>query len=381
MTELKSSSDRFSLPQLDGLRFFSFLMILVHHHISVSDFFPPAMVGIATAVQMWFYVSVDVFFVLSSFLIVTLLAIERERTGTISLRRFYIRRLLRIWPLYFVSVPLLILILPIFAPALYKHGDVVAHQFIPFMLFGGNFSSAYFGDAQYVGHLWTIAVEEQFYLVIPVLMFMVPRLNRTVLFCGVGLLLFSMLVRLYIQLNALPYPFIWVLTPGRLDPFIIGAACSFVYLRRPHWLAGRYAGAILLAVAVGGILAIMPFGFVSDGSLNVSWQLTVVAVCAGCLLLSTLGHCGPAALLSFAPFVYFGKRSYGLYVFHFPIAFVAMHVFHIQDRVAHTRTVWLLLLIGFFVVTATLAVISFRWLEMPFINLKDSFAVVKSRVN
>ena len=114
---------------------------------------------------------VDLFFALSAFLITSILLREREETGGISLRRFYLRRVLRIWPLYFLLIAL---------------GVVLAHtmatQSLPwyyvagYLLFAGNWVHAVFGRPESIcSPLWTVSIEEQFYLIWPLLMKMLTR--------------------------------------------------------------------------------------------------------------------------------------------------------------------------------------------------------------
>ena len=147
---------RFYQPELDGLRFYAFLGVFVYHTLPSQ-----AMPWLWGAVIKSGAAGVDLFFALSAFLITSLLLRERQQTGRISLRLFYLRRILRIWPLYFVVLAL---------------GVVLAHtvpdQRLPwyyiagYLLFIGNWVSAAFGHPQSIcSPLWTVSIEEQFYLV------------------------------------------------------------------------------------------------------------------------------------------------------------------------------------------------------------------------
>ena len=157
---------RFYRPELDVLRFIAFLMVFIVHRM---DFMP-----IDPAQHYWLYnicllgdLGVPVFFLLSSFLITELLFRESDETGTIQLKAFYMRRILRIWPLYFLVF----------------YGLVILTQFVPwsgakdpatwlaFTFFAGNWWICLHGwvPAYPVNPLWSVSVEEQFYIAIPII--------------------------------------------------------------------------------------------------------------------------------------------------------------------------------------------------------------------
>ncbi len=160
-----SEKDAYYRPELDALRFFAFLCVFSFHRM---DYVPTDPV-----LHPWLFrignigpFGVPVFFLLSAFLITELLLRERERTGKIHIKAFYVRRILRIWPLYFVAF---------FGLALLNHfvpgvgtGDPFA--WLAFTFFAGNWYILHHGwIAGAVDPLWSISVEEQFYIVIPVL--------------------------------------------------------------------------------------------------------------------------------------------------------------------------------------------------------------------
>ena len=164
------SQARFYLPELDVLRFFAFLAVfalhvsydttadcyvrtgvylLAHHHIIGSVY----MAGTS---------GVDLFFTISAFLITELLLRERAQTGRIDVESFYIRRILRIWPLYFFFLGC------VFGASRLVPGiEFRAVDFIPLLLLVGNFAACSGALPIGIGHLWSISVEEQFYLLWP----------------------------------------------------------------------------------------------------------------------------------------------------------------------------------------------------------------------
>ena len=177
-TAKAQSVRRFYQPELDGLRFYAFLGVFVGHTLPFDDLFYqrlhlplPWIWGAAVRAGG---AGVDLFFALSAYLITSLLLRERRETGNLSLRLFYIRRTLRIWPLYFLVVVLGI----VFADTGGEHETRwFYYQRLPwyyvlgYVLFVGNWIYAIFGVAQSIcAPLWTVSIEEQFYLLWPALM-------------------------------------------------------------------------------------------------------------------------------------------------------------------------------------------------------------------
>jgi peptidoglycan/LPS O-acetylase OafA/YrhL len=196
----KADHARVYFPALDGLRFLAFLMVLVGHSKPLSGVLYPGTIIdiIATRISMFGWTGVEVFLVLSSYLIVTLLLKESDRTGSIGIGRFYMRRALRIWPLYY---PYLLFAIFIYLPL---QGTpiktIVAHQLFPFSVFLGNYSYWYFSNylSYAFAHLWTVCMEEQFYLALPILIYFGRRWSfATITGVLVGAELLSIACRAY----------------------------------------------------------------------------------------------------------------------------------------------------------------------------------------
>lgn len=372
-----SKTDRLYLPQIDGLRFVAFFLVLIHHHAMAQPYFGDrSLLGrLLTGTHNFGWIGVDIFLTLSSFLIVTLLTIERNTTGTISIQSFYVRRALRIWPLYFGFVIFAMVLLP---PMLGRpYGNTLAWHLFPYLTFTGNFSYAYFPPDHFAAHLWTISLEEQFYLIAPTLVFFAPAIGKSMRWLMLGLLLLTIAFRLYIQLNQVKYPMLWVLTPCRLDSFIVGGVCSWIYMRRREWL-GMRIGWILAFLAVGGFVLVAQYSLLWEASLDSVWQFTVVSLSAGCLILSSVAAAGTGPLLSWKPIVFLGKISFGLYVYHWFVLTLQKQFLPI-DSFAETPLTWFMFLVLLFVGTTALSVLSYYGFEKRFILMKKRFERVKSR--
>ena len=198
MSTANPASDRVYFPALDGLRFAAFgLVYLFHRGIpqvasaldSVSRRIDkrlptkgvaPWSLGDSVLNNGW--VGVQLFFILSGFLIATLLLREESRLGRIDLRAFWMRRILRIWPLYYLTVAITFFALPwldgTWGSASTR--SLWSQHLAPFLLFGGNWSMGLIGPVPYdaISILWSVCVEEQFYLFCPLLIAFVPAKGR-----------------------------------------------------------------------------------------------------------------------------------------------------------------------------------------------------------
>jgi peptidoglycan/LPS O-acetylase OafA/YrhL len=378
--------DRLYFPQLDGVRFLAFFLVLVHHFYPPANFFSalPEAADVIGVFKTYGWAGVDIFFVLSSFLICHLLLAERDRSGSISVRRFLIRRALRIWPLYFPYLILSMVIAPLFlsvgkSPEQY-YVTLREHLF-PFLSFLGNFSYAYFHQSLanvYFSHLWTVCLEEQFYFLIPILLTCWPiRWNASFLWCALAVLIFTMACRAYVLGNHIPYPMVWTNSLCRIDPFVIGAGCALLLRSKPAWMR-RNVGGLLFAASVAGFALVTLFPDVGQ-SMQTIWQLLVVSVSAGCLVLSAMtpGGVGRFFARGYLPFL--GKISFGLYVYHeVALDITARHLttrFFLGANAA-SYIVDFAIALG---LTTAVSAASYLIYERPILRFKERFEIIRSR--
>ncbi len=371
----RTSTARFYHPELDVLRFFAFLMVFLHHAFPHDPAFwtklgvPSFLARIVAGIGATGAFGVSVFFVLSSYLITELLLREKDLMGTLDVRSFYIRRILRIWPLYFAFLALAV-VLQWIVPG--QH--VTLRAGLWFSLLAGNWFIVFHGfPSSVIFPLWSVSIEEQFYITWPAV---VRRVSETGMLIIAGLLLVvATTARIYLGVHHVGESDIWCNTFVQLDPIVIGILMAVLLRGEVPRLSRPARAALMLAGITGLALGSMYFGIKNDPltTARIVFGYPSVAIGGGLLLLSVLR---PRMTRKHRMLVYLGRISYGLYVFH-------ILGLLISDHVVHDQTVSLMryaLRVGI-ALTATIlmAAISFRWLETPFLNLKQRFTHVLSR--
>ena len=370
-----SSARRFYRPELDMLRFAAFLGVFSFHRM---DF-----VSTDPSVSPWAWrigtvgaFGVPVFFLLSAFLLTELLLREQEVTGRVHVPAFYVRRALRIWPLYFAAfygLTFLNLAIP-------GVGAADPRAWLAFTFFAGNWWVTFRGwIAGPVDPLWSISVEEQFYLAIPLVIALGGR--RALALTSVALLVVA-----YAVIGS----YAWSSTPGdhgqwtnsfvQFQFFAAGVLAALALRGRlPRWPAGLRLTVIALGLLCWFIAVI---GFQvrswdpqpSFAGAFVGWALVLLGTVL--LFLATLGSTRVPRWAA-----HLGRISYGLYVYH---SLVLMLVFtYALPRAGLVPSslvgTWLGTVLAF-AISIGLAHLSFRWFEQPILRFKRRFSFVQSRV-
>src|SRR2546421_4616713 len=194
--------EKIFFPNLDGLRFISFFLVFLYHSYltffnNIRDKSPDAFDYIQRLFQHG-NLGVNFFFVLSGFLITYLLIKEKEYTGTIHVRNFYVRRVLRIWPLFYLCVFIGFVAFPLIKKFTGQPSHEIA-QPVYYLFFANNFDFMHSWpnkpDATLLSVLWSVAVEEQFYLTWPLILSVVPF--RYYKFVFPVIMLFSLVFRAF----------------------------------------------------------------------------------------------------------------------------------------------------------------------------------------
>jgi peptidoglycan/LPS O-acetylase OafA/YrhL len=360
-----TTSVSFYRPELDILRFCAFAAVYVTHSLShdpaeyLRFHLPKVAAKSIAAIAEAGRFGVTLFFLLSAYLITSLLLREKATTGDVNLKSFYVRRILRIWPLYFLALTL--------AAVMPLDGRFPVTYLIGYLLLAGNWMSAILGPPHsWASVLWSVSIEEQFYLSWP---HAVKTLSfNALLGTGIGLIAIANLTRIALYITSVSADAVSFNTFAQLDSIGAGILCALAF--RTH--AARFRPAIRwLLVCVGiGLL-------VSCGRFEPIYRAFIVfgypCATAGCLSLF-LAVSGLS--ISFRSLVYLGKISYGLYAYH--MLALSLMGLTLGGR-ANTLLRFVIYWVGGLMLTIALASISYRLLERPFLRLKERFAVVKSR--
>jgi len=364
------SSRRFYQPELDGLRFYAFLGVFVCHTLPFEASFyhglhlpMPWLWGATVKAGA---AGVDLFFALSAFLITSLLLREREETGDISLKHFYLRRILRIWPLYFLVIGLGLVLSHTMANQHLRWYYVAGY-----LLFAGNWVHAVFGRPESIAFpLWTVSIEEQFYLIWPLL---VKRLERRgLIVAGVVIFLLATVCRVGFVLAGVSGGYIYYGSTARCDSIALGILIALFADRLPELT--RTARLLLVSGGLVGWIAASAWLTDQPGPISIREVpgRLIIALAAGAMLYGCLYS--RSKFLTGAWVVQLGKVSYGLYLLHLAGLLLAKSVLHPISGTALLATK----AVGF-VLTLLLAFASYRWVESPFLRMKDRFARVLSR--
>jgi peptidoglycan/LPS O-acetylase OafA/YrhL len=363
----------FYRPELDVLRFFAFLAVFLYHFNHPAEFYvqhgiPRAIAAGAASLIEGGVFGVDLFFVLSAYLITELLLREKEACGSLDVKGFYLRRILRIWPLYFFAIGLALV--PAFNP-----GHVFNWRYAAaFLLLAGNWSIIAYGWPIHSigGVLWTVSIEEQFYLLWPPIVRKISR-NR-IAGTAIAMLILSSAMRVLMIVIHGGMNSVWCNTLARLDPIAMGILVAAALRGRiPNFSIGTRLGMLCCGI--------LPLAFVATRwkihePETLEWIPTlvgfpVVAVSCTLILLAALG-------ISTRPhgvFLYLGKISYGLYVYH-PLGnllsgkIIPVHTGFVQLALRPTVAL---------AITIVLAATSYAVLETPFLKLKKRLAHIHSR--
>lgn len=320
------------------------------------------------------------FFVLSGFLITYLLLEEKEKNGTINIKQFYIRRILRIWPLYYFIVLIGFFILPEFDSIQipYLQNDFITHyntNLVLYLLILPNLAFSMFSAVPHIGQAWSIGVEEQFYLIWPLIISKTKRLVRTLIFVVLGLVLFKIIVLaigLYCQESFWYMPLKRFVAMSKFECMAIGGIGAYLlFSNKPYISFIYYKQTLILSLALIVLLVYITPDKLQDG----------IHLIYSVLFLIIIIHVSDAKnskLLENKIFNYLGKISYGIYMYHFmiiPIVLVLVkkHL-SINSGLALNLSIYLLAIS----LTILISGVSYHILESPFIRKKNKYSPIKS---
>jgi peptidoglycan/LPS O-acetylase OafA/YrhL len=344
---------------LDGLRAISIIAVVWLHSWWGTNYYDRLA---ATPILRHGFFGVQVFFVVSGFLITTLLLREMDRYGTISLRDFYLRRALRIWPLYYA-----VLAIYVVNALVFERGSIRAHSFLHYLPSFATFTYTWFVSDHWPGGMfnlaWTLATEEQFYLFWPLAL----RVLRSVWSSVLIVAIIALKIATDHSLTS------WILPPGALPTRIVLSIaipiCLGVLLAQAlhsqrgfnilytalgwKWSAPVLLVALLLCLAPARPPSLLAF-------------LVTTALVGACVVREDNGL---AALLQLRPLAFIGTLSYGIYLLNS----LSVHAVRFPLTRLGLDYPPLIFVCALALATA-LAFLSYRYYESPFLALKARFS-------
>lgn len=343
------SSDAGYVPALDGVRAVAALLVVFFH----------LRLGFANG-----DIGVDVFFVLSGFLITGIL-LRAARRGPVSFKTFYWRRALRLLPVYFAVVAVSVSV-----AFIGNLGGGTLRGALSSLFYVSNWVAGEGMGLGLLAHTWSLSIEEQFYLIWPLTLVLLlhwvrgDRRKSAIAVAGMVALCYASIV--FCWAVGAPEGFAWNLTPARGMQLLFGCLLAlllsdFGEIRLPGRL--RRLPDLLGLASIAGLIVIANLRN-SDGWLEMLGQWPIVAMLTVLVLIACVSP-GPSlirGLLSLAPLVAIGKVSYGLYLWHFPVMYALDDALGMDSWGVKALAVAL---------TAAIVPLSYRYLELPFLRMKD----------
>ena len=379
------NADRVYFPNLNGLRFIAALAVIIHHiEQQKSDYALPNIFG-APAIQLFGELGVVLFFVLSGFLITYLLLEEERTTSTIRIRNFYVRRILRIWPLYFLIVILGLLVLPnihLFDVPNYDQARIYRNLFTKilfYVFFLPNLVSPLLGIVPYAAHTWSIGTEEQFYLTWPVILKSVKKHRLLLMFVIIGIYLVIARALFSSRTDFLPNKYaISAFWPTfNIDCMAIGGFFAMLlHAKNPllKFFQNKYLFYFALVVATVLIYNGSLFPSLTVNNLKFPYLYKeFYSLWFGIIILNFASNREIGISLEAKPFRYLGKISYGLYMYQpigialaFQVALLIPQVFN------------LVLYVLSLAITVAMSALSYKYFEAYFLKFKGKFSTLVS---
>jgi peptidoglycan/LPS O-acetylase OafA/YrhL len=307
---MKLTSDHGRIAGLDGLRAIAVLFVFLHH---------TGLAGVNGG-----FVGVDIFFVLSGYLITMILSREFEKNGKLSFSTFYLRRARRLYPALIFLLVILAAYSFFFKPMFVKTfpSYKTRWEVLPALFYYMNWVRAFGGyDAVLTGHTWSLAIEEQFYLIWPIIITLLFRLRRYEAQLVIGMLIVAELMwRSWLVAHNAPAARVDCGFDTHSDGILMGA---FMALSKRELLAQFAKGwhwacvyiFFLLTTWVGSHFAVTPFGY----------SLTAIAAAVLIAKIVTGQQSTITRVLEWKPLAGLGKVSYGFYLWHYPVIKILLY--------------------------------------------------------
>ena len=370
-------------PNLNGVRFIAAFSVLIHHTEQIKY-----LMGLENIYGNYFIknlgkLGVGLFFVLSGFLITYLLLSEKKRRGDISTKAFYIRRILRIWPLYFIIVILgffVFPVIPIFNEPLRNqyYFDADFFKRLPFfLLFLPNLGFVFFRAPYLCSQTWSVGIEEQFYAIWPWIIksknpvkTFFKLLSIFLIVLGLGwLYIFKISDLSEITKNKIQEGGVLFFSQFRILTMVIGGMGAYlIFAKKEKFLTVLFRRDVQIIV-YSTLTLMLATGFHMPGF---NMEFYGIFFCFFILNVSQ----NPKSIIYLEQKIihYLGKISYGIYIYHPAVIVACVNSIHyFLGKNVSTTTFNLLLYPSAFLLTIIVCELSFRYIETPLLKFKDRF--------
>lgn len=354
----KKANDIRYYPSLDGLRAIAVTLVFLHHFNST--------------VFSLGWIGVNLFFVLSGFLITTV--ILNSVTQPNFFKNFYIRRTLRIFPLYYLAIIIFLIILPYWSSKeIYISSKETFWYF--FFYVQNVYISIKGANAGYLGHFWTLAVEEQFYILWPLIVFLnYKNTKRLIVVTLIGIST-AIILREYLIFTQVSKLFVNVFTFTNVDSLLLGSLLAILHhTKNADWIIKRMKYAVLLSVVFFSLFLVSySFGYLE------AFKGTFLSVSFGSFIFYLFYHdeTNTPTIISnlFMNKILqnIGKWSYGFYVWHYPIILICMPKAHLVLNFLPPLIKESVLCFMLFLITTFVSALSYNYFEKYFLKLKSKF--------
>jgi peptidoglycan/LPS O-acetylase OafA/YrhL len=366
---------------LNGLRFFAAFAVVITHieliknALGMKNYWKNHIVFNLGGLGVYF------FFVLSGFLITYLLLTEKKRYQDINIKSFYIRRILRIWPLYYFILILGFFILPQFSffkiPYLENSfSENFYSNLILYILILPNLAFSLFPAVPNIGQAWSIGVEEQFYIIWPWIIHKSKNIFKTLFTLIIALIIFKVIILLlgwYYNYSSWYEPLKLFVAMSKFECMAIGGIGAYLVFKK-HIIISYLNHKLVLWLSIFSIPILILYtpNIIQDG-IHIVYSiifLTLIIFISGFNNIKLLEH----PMLN-----YLGKISYGIYMYHFMIIpfilnLAKAYITNINNEIVYNIIVYTIVIIA----TIATASLSYFLIEQPFIKLKGKYSPVKS---
>lgn len=366
-------------PGLNALRFFAALAVmichveLIKHGMGIRSVYTKSVL-----VRELGSLGVYFFFVLSGFLITYLLLREQEKNNTVSVKKFYMRRILRIWPLYLFITIIGFFILPFFFKEMTidylkdNFNKYYTPDLLLYLVMLPNVAFAFFTAVPHIGHLWSIGVEEQFYATWPWLFKNTRSILKKLIVLFFMIVLLKGLFILYYKWHSPSYlldSLKNLVAMSKFENMVIGGigAC-ILYNNNTRYLALlRHNLAFYLSLIMVPVLVFVPLGALQDGVHIVYSVLFLI------IILNVVYRTSRSSILESKTLSHLGHISYGIYMYHMII--IAFICYFLRTYQFMQSVVWSSCIIypAAIILTVATSHYSYKYLESYFLKLKDKF--------